>query len=85
MFTAVALLESLGPGALIPWGSGWTYIMFGGLALMIIMGTWAGAVAARKGRSMQWWFIIGFFVPLIGVIAIYILKPLQATKPPEKK
>lgn len=85
MFTAVALLEILGREPLIAWGSGWTYIMFGGLVLMIIMGTWTGAVAVRKGRSMQWWFIVGFFLPLIGVIAIYILKPLQATKPPEKK
>jgi predicted MFS family arabinose efflux permease len=46
--------------------------MFGALILAIICGTWAGAVATRKGRSMQWWFIIGFFLPVIGVICIYI-------------
>jgi hypothetical protein len=25
---------------------------------------------------MQWWFIIGFFIPVLGVIIIYILKPI---------
>jgi hypothetical protein len=59
--------------ALIEWSSGWTYVMFGGLVLAIILGTWAGAVAARKGRSMQWWFIIGFFIPLFGLIAAYVV------------
>ena len=58
--------------ALIAWSSGWTYVMFGALILAIICGTWAGAVATGKGRSMQWWFIIGFFLPVIGVIAAYI-------------
>lgn len=57
---------------LIAWSNGWTYVMFGALILAIICGTWAGAVASGKGRSMQWWFIIGFFLPLIGVIAVYI-------------
>jgi hypothetical protein len=52
--------------------------MFGALLLMIICGTWAGAVAARKGRSMQWWFIIGFFLPVIGLVTIYVLKPISA-------
>lgn len=57
----------------LEWSSGWTYVLFGGLVLMIITGTWAGAVAAGKGRSMQWWFIIGFFLPVIGVILAYVL------------
>ena len=63
---------------LIAWSSVWTYIMFGALIVAIICGTWAGAVATRKGRSMQWWFIIGFFLPVIGVIAIYIAPKKQA-------
>ena len=54
--------------ALIAWSSRWTYVMFGALVLAIILGTWAGAVAARKGRSMQGWFLIGFFIPIIGLI-----------------
>ncbi|MHB8895584.1 MAG: hypothetical protein ACYC99_10465 [Candidatus Geothermincolia bacterium] len=61
----------------ISWSSYWTYVMFGALILAIICGTWAGAVAAGKGRSMQWWFIIGFFLPIIGVIAVYIAKPIK--------
>ena len=64
---------------LISWSSGWTYIMFGGLVLMIIMGTWAGAVGARKGRSMQGWFLLGFFIPVIGLIAVYIVRPKEKT------
>ena len=53
--------------------------MFGGLVLMIIMGTWAGAVGARKGRSMQGWFLLGFFIPVIGLIAAYIVRPKAKT------
>jgi len=71
--------------ALIPWSSGWTYLMFGALVLAIIFGTWAGAVAARKGRSMQWWFIIGFFFPVFGLIAIYIARPIEKPAAPAKK
>lgn len=69
---------------LIAWSSYWTYIMFGALVLMIITGTWTGAVAARKNRSMQWWFIIGFFLPVIGIIVIYAIKPAKP-KPEEQK
>lgn len=58
---------------LISWSSGWTYVLFGALLLMIICGTWAGAVAAGRGRSMQWWFIIGFFAPVVGVVLAYVL------------
>jgi hypothetical protein len=56
---------------LIPWSSVWTYVMFGGLLLMIIMGTWAGAVAGRNGRSPQSWFLIGFLIPFVGLIVCY--------------
>lgn len=62
---------------LIAWSSYWTYVMFGVLILAIICGTWSGAVAAGKGRSMQWWFIIGFFLPIIGLIIAYIVKPID--------
>lgn len=61
----------------INWSSGWTYIMFGGLVLATVLGTWAGAVAAGKGRSSSKWFIVGFFIPVIGVIAIYVMKPIS--------
>ena len=71
-----ALLNMLAREPIIKWSSGWTYIMFGALLLMIICGTWAGAVAARKGRNMQWWFIIGFLLPVIGLVIIYILNPM---------
>ena len=70
-----ALLFSELTAQLVEWSSGWTYVMFGALILMIIMGTWTGAVAAGKGRSMQWWFIIGFFLPVIGLAIIYLMKP----------
>lgn len=64
-------------GALPKWSSQWTYVMFGALVLAIIMGTWAGAVAGRKGRSMQKWFLFGFFVPFVGLIAAYVVKPVS--------
>jgi DMSO reductase anchor subunit len=80
---AGALLDMLAREPIIKWSSGWTYIMFGVLLLMIICGTWAGAVAARKGRSMQWWFIIGFFLPIIGLVIIYILKPISGQATPK--
>lgn len=66
--------------ALIEWSSGWTYVMFGGLFLAIILGTWAGAVAAGKGLSMQKWFLIGFFIPVVGLVAVYIVKPKPGAK-----
>jgi hypothetical protein len=71
-------IASLGTAALIEWSSPWTILLFGAFFLMVIMGTWTGAVAAGRGRSMQWWFIIGFFLPIIGLIAVYVLKPLPA-------
>jgi len=74
---AGVLMDVLAREPIIKWSSGWTYIMFGALLLMIISGTWAGAVAARKGRSMQLWFIVGFFLPIICLVIIYILKPLS--------
>ena len=74
---AGVLMDVLAREPLIKWSSGWTYIMFGALLLMIISGTWAGAVASRKGRSMQRWFIVGFFLPIICLVIIYILKPLS--------
>lgn len=66
---------------LIAWSSYWTYVMFAALILIIICGTWTGAIAARKGRSMQWWFIIGFFLPVIGLLIIYLLKPVKERDP----
>lgn len=60
---------------LIPWSSGLTYVMFAGLLIAVISGTWTGAIAARKNRSSQIWFIIGFFLPLIALIIIYMLPP----------
>jgi len=69
---------------LIAWSSHWTYIMFGCLVLAIILGTWSGAVAAGKGRSMQKWFLIGFFLPIIGLAASYIVKPSDTSKPVKK-
>jgi hypothetical protein len=77
MFEALSVLPVRTLCSLISWSSHWTYFMFGALILAIIMGTWAGAVAGRKGRSMQKWFLFGFFVPLVGLIASYIIKPVS--------
>jgi|GEM_PF-1336953 len=81
MFAALALfgmpLFAVAKKGWNSWGSSWVYIVFGVLVVAIILATWAGAVAAGKGRSMQWWFIIGFFIPVLGVIIIYILKPIS--------
>ena len=79
-FTEVEMMvASVVPGlyaALLEWSSGWVYVMFGGLLLAIILGTWAGAVADRKGRKMQAWFLIGFFLPVAGLVAAYVVKPI---------
>lgn len=48
-------------------------IMIAGVVVAVISGTWAGAVASGKERSMQGWFLVGFFLPIIGVIVIYLL------------
>jgi hypothetical protein len=85
MLAGAWLMGLLAREPLVSWSSPWTYVMFGTLLIMIISGSWAGAVAARKGRSMQWWFIIGFFLPVIGVILIYILKPIPAAATTVKK
>ncbi len=76
MSAVIALMQVLARQPLVSWSSGWTYVMFGAIIVAIICGTWAGAVGARKGRSMQWWFIIGFFLTIVGVILVYILKPI---------
>ena len=65
------------------WSRWYFYVIFGFIFLGIILGTWAGAVAGRKGRSMQWWFVIGFFIPVIGVVASYAVKPKPAGKKKE--
>ncbi|MBU4240381.1 MAG: hypothetical protein KKE79_07635 [Actinobacteria bacterium] len=70
---------------LIEWCSRWTIVMFAALVLAIILGTWAGAVASRKGRSMQAWFLVGFFVPVIGLIIIYVLKPVKPAQGEKKE
>lgn len=81
----MTLATMLAREPLIAWSSYWTYVMFGVLILAIISGTWAGAVAAGKGRSMQWWFIIGFFLPIIGLVIAYIVKPVDKTAQADKK
>ena len=77
MIGMLAVLSKIILVAALPeWSSNWTSIMFGGLVLAIIMGTWAGAVAGGKGRSMQKWFLLGFFISFIGLIAAYVVKPI---------
>ncbi|MDD5448159.1 MAG: hypothetical protein PHO53_03200 [Actinomycetota bacterium] len=65
---------------LIDWGNPWTPWMFAIFILAVVMGTWTGAVAGRKGRDTRAWFILGFFLPVIGLIVIYILKPKVSEK-----
>jgi len=55
---------------------GWqAYVALGGIIVAAVLGSWAGAVAAGKGRNMQVWFLIGFFFPIAGIIAAYIVRP----------
>ena len=77
MLATLSVLPGPKISSIVPWCSHWTYIMFGALVLAIIMGTWAGAVAGRKGRSMQKWFLFGFFIPVFGLIVSYIVKPVS--------
>jgi hypothetical protein len=58
------------------WDNWYTYVVFAGIFLMVVMGAWAGAVAPRKGRSSYRWFLIGFFIPIVGLLLVYILRPL---------
>lgn len=62
----------------LPWW-GWV-LVFGGLLVMIVLGSWTGGVAMRKGRNMQAWFLVGFFLPVIGLIIIYSVKPGEKQK-----
>lgn len=78
MSPCLSLAGALARQPLVSWSSGWTYVMFGVLLLMIVMGTWTGAVAAGRGRRMQLWFVIGFFLPVIGLILVYLLRPVKA-------
>ena len=51
------------------------YVALGVIIAAAMLGSWAGAVAAGKGRNMQVWFLIGFFFPIAGIIAAYIVRP----------
>ena len=57
------------------WDNGWVYLAFAALLLMVVLGSWTGAIAARKNRNMQLWFIIGMFLPVVGLFLIYLLGP----------
>lgn len=61
----------------LEWSQWWTYAILGGIFIAVILGTWAGAVASGKGRNMQVWFLIGFFIPIIGLVASYLVKPIE--------
>ncbi len=70
---------------LVPWSSKLTYVMFAGLLIAVISGTWTGAVAARKKRNYQAWFIIGFFLPIIGILIIQALPALSGENEKKQK
>ena len=58
----------------ILWWDRWlTYVIFAGVFLAVVLATWTGAVAARKGRRSWLWFLLGFFLPFIALIIIYVL------------
>ena len=62
------------------WNRWYTYVIFAGVFLAVILATWAGAVAARKGRRSWLWFLLGFFLPFIALIIIYVLPSLAGGK-----
>lgn len=57
------------------WTKWYWWVIIGYIVLGVILGSWAGAVAARKGMSTKKWFWIGFLIPIFGLVACYIAKP----------
>jgi hypothetical protein len=51
-------------------------------AVGTIFGLVAAAIAGRKERSAGLWCVIGFLVPLLGVVAIAALEPAPSKERP---
>ncbi|HEY1817501.1 MAG TPA: hypothetical protein VGG74_34410 [Kofleriaceae bacterium] len=45
------------------------------IAVAMIFGLVAAAIAGRKRRNTGVWFAVGFLVPLLGVVVIAALEP----------
>ncbi|MDD5749124.1 MAG: hypothetical protein PHP64_08830 [Actinomycetota bacterium] len=59
----------------LSWSQWQTYLVLGCIFLGIISGTWVGAVASRKGKNTQIWFLIGFLAPtVLGLIVAFVTK-----------
>jgi len=57
------------------WTKWYWWVIIGYIVLGVILGSWAGAVATRKGMNTKSWFWIGFLIPVFGLVACYIAKP----------
>ncbi|HEY3805994.1 MAG TPA: hypothetical protein VGL61_25475 [Kofleriaceae bacterium] len=52
------------------------------IAVAMMFGLVAAAIAGRKQRSAGVWFAIGFLVPLLGVVVIAALEPAPSKERP---
>jgi len=53
------------------------------LALMMIAGAiWSAVVASGKNRNVIGWMLLGLFMPVVGVVAIYCLPPAATPATP---
>jgi hypothetical protein len=62
------------------WTQWYWWVIIGYIVLGVILGSWAGAVAAGKGMSSKKWFWIGFLIPIFGLVACYMVKPKKTAE-----
>ena len=67
------------------WTQWYFWVIIGYIVLGAILGTWAGAVAGRKGLSSKKWFWIGFLIPVFGLLACYMAKSATKKAVPAKE
>jgi uncharacterized membrane protein YfcA len=65
------------------WTKWYWWVVIGYIVLGVILGSWTGAVAARKGMNSKPWFWIGFLIPVVGLVACYMAKPKAEPVPKE--
>lgn len=52
----------------------WTFLYFIlGIGLAVLFGLWTRTIAARKARAPLPWFLLGFLLPVLGVIIAYLV------------
>jgi hypothetical protein len=52
------------------------------IAIPVLFGWWASAIAKKKGHSVGGYFALGFFLGVIGVIIAAVVSPAVPAAPP---